>query len=1040
MFITVVGSALAEPPEFIIQRIGIEQGLSQSNVYSILRDSHGFMWFGTGDGLDRYDGFGFAHFRHRPRDSSSLPGSAIRVLAEDSLGNIWIGTGDVGAAMMNRRSGRVRFFRNNPHDSSSISSNAITTIVVDRTGIVWVGTSTGLDRIDPRTSRVERFIDFGILPYQFSGVTSLRMNRFGELAVTGFHTPRDTLCTINPHTRKITPFIYAGDLENLRCVGENPSGEFMLEGTSGRQSRYVNIPREGSRNNIGNALRPGISGVLDLAHMIASIDEDFVFARLFEFGHGVGGIIAHRTGFDADGYLKLDSPGFNIPDIKGRIISFQPGQKGMYWVGTSNGVYRLVARDHRFSQALIPPFGLAFPKDKPSLATRIRSIQLDRTGDLWIGTDDALYRRHDPRGWGIYRSDPKQLDGMINSTINVIYEESDGRLLVGTNAGVLAYDRGRDRFRSAYNASDNPTSRFPHNIWSMVRDTAKNFWVGSLATGLFEFDGDGHLRQQFLPDTAKPGSISNSNVWSLLVDHTGSLWVGTAGGLDRWNPATRTFLHYRYSAANHRSLPGDNIWWLHEDEQGRLWIGAYGGGIARYDRATDDFTSFTTQEGLPNDGVYTIQSIGSELWIGSNAGLTRFDTRSGGMRSYDSSDGLQSNEFTYKASFKGNNGELFFGGIRGVNSFRPDQLQGNPTPPALAVTSFRLVDSVISEELFDGDSVECDYAANRISFEIAALDFINPAKNQYSYKLEDYDNKWSSPGSRRYVSYTGLPPGDYILLVRGSNSDGVWNMKGMRILIRVIPPFWLTLWFKGLLALVALGALAFALFVYRRSLRRKETQKRKVLESQLQGLRSQMNPHFIFNSLNAIQNFIVSNAGDSAAQYLAKFARLMRMVLEHSQHPTIPVVDEIAFLKHYLDLEGLRFEHRFESVIEVDPTMNVHEQHIPSMLVQPYVENAVRHGLLPFKGAGRLTVRFISEKDGIACTIEDNGVGREASRTLRGERSTHQSIGMSLTNERLDLLNSLRNRPMRVSIEDLFDATTGAPSGTRVTIHIPSET
>jgi len=525
----------------------------------------------------------------------------------------------------------------------------------------------------------------------------------------------------------------------------------------------------------------------------------------------------------------------------------------------------------------------------------------------------------------------------------------------------------------------------------------------------------------------------------MAEDSRGDLWIGTNGGVCRWIPQTNSFKQYRNDPKNPRSVCGNNIWWIYQDGAGRLWVTAFGGGLSLYHPETDDFTSITMKEGLPTTSVVgVLDDEQGRLWISTNAGLVLYDPEKGQvLRVYDEGDGLQSKEFSYKALFKASDGELFFGGIYGLNSFYPSKLKDNPYIPPIAITSVRIFDREVRSEMFDGDTIEITYDENFLSFEFAALDYTNPSKNRYAYMLEGVDRDWVNCGSRRYVSYTNLDPGVYQFRVKGSNNDGLWNEHGASITLRILPPWWMTTWFRVTAGSIGLILVTLGVVLRVQAIRRKHLLERRILESQLQALRSQMNPHFVFNSLNSIQYLILHSDEYSASEYLSKFARLVRIILDNSRRPSISLDKEVESLLVYLELESLRFEGQMEYSLEISPELMSEEYHIPSMLIQPYVENAVRHGIRHKESGGRVTIAIAQREDSLYCTIEDNGVGRKRALELKRRSGIqHESVGMSTTKERLDILNAGREKSISVKVTDLYDMTE-TPCGTRVELCIP---
>ena len=336
-----------------------------------------------------------------------------------------------------------------------------------------------------------------------------------------------------------------------------------------------------------------------------------------------------------------------------------------------------------------------------------------------------------------------------------------------------------------------------------------------------------------------------------------------------------------------------------------------------------------------------------------------------------------------------------------------------------------------------------DYDMNNLSFNYSGICLTNPQRVKYSHILEGFDKKWSPVGYERIATYSNLPPGNYTFKVKCTNNEGLWTGVPAQFLFTVKTPFWKTIWFYVSLSLIFITGLIISIRMRIKNIEIKERQKtelnKKIANIELQALRAQMNPHFIFNTMSSIQHYIANNETDAALKYLAKFAKLMRSIIGNSKQQMIAISEELNAIQLYLELEVMRFTDKFEYKIIVDEEIDQNYDRIPSMLIQPYVENAIAHGLLPKEGQGKILIHLQKQMDSILCTIQDNGIGRERSKEFKKNRvQQHKSMGMSITQERLDILNSSLNRNLNAQIEDLYD--NGIPAGTKVQIIIPLET
>ena len=344
-------------------------------------------------------------------------------------------------------------------------------------------------------------------------------------------------------------------------------------------------------------------------------------------------------------------------------------------------------------------------------------------------------------------------------------------------------------------------------------------------------------------------------------------------------------------------------------------------------------------------------------------------------------------------------------------------------------------------------SLKLSYKQNFFSFEFAALNYDHPEENQYACQLIGFDKKIVALGTNRVINYTNVPPGNYTLKVIASNNDGVWNETGFEVKIVIIPPFWATWWFKAIVVLVFLGAV-FLFFKLRENRIKKEQARqtainKQIAEIRMMALRSQMNPHFIFNSLNSIQHFITTHEKDEALHYLSKFSKLIRKILENSRQNTVSISNELELLQLYIQLEQLRFSNKFDYHIKVDEKIDVENIEIPPLLIQPYIENAIQHGLINKNSKGDLWLSLERYNGSLICKIEDNGIGREKAQQIEQKKiSRHIALGIKVTNERISNLSSLLDYKIEVVIEDLYKTQEYAEElpealGTRVTISIP---
>ncbi len=809
------------------ERISVEQGLSQSVVNCILQDSKGFMWFGTGDGLNQHDGYGFTVYKHDPEDSNSLSNNVILSVYEDQSGVLWIGTYGGGLDRFDRENGQFTHYQNDPDDPHSLSDDAVWSIHEDQSGVLWIGTEGGLNRFDREQ---ERFIHYRADlndPYSLSNnrVSSIHedqsgvlwigtygggLDRFDRSADHFVHYQNDPN---DPHSlsHSVVLSIYEDQLGVL-WVGTEGGGLNRFEREKEQFTHYENDPDDLyslSSNNV-RSIHQDQSGVLWIG----------------TYGGGL-----NRFDRENGRFIRYQNDPNDPHSVSGNIIwSVCEDQSGVLWIGTNGGGLSKLDREKPFIHYQTNP------GDPDSLSTNgVWSVYEDQSGVLWIGTDGGGLDRFDRENghWRHYRSDPDDPHSLSSDVVYSIHGDQSGVLWLGTGGGGLSrFDRESEQFTRYQNDPLDPHSLSNNIVLSVCEDRSSVLWIGTYGGGLNRFDREKEQFTHYQNDPHDPQSLSDNVVWSTYEDRSGVLWIGTGGGLNKFDQEKEQFIHYQNDPDDPQSLSDDNVLSIYEDQSGMLWVGTWGGGLDRFDRAKETFTRYRERDGLPNDVVYGIlEDNQANLWLSTNSGLSKFNPRTETFRNYDVRDGLQSNEFNSNAYHKSSSGEMFFGGINGFNAFYPDRVRDNPYVPPIVLTSL----TQGGEDVDVGQAVESAIEAtfkwpdNFFEFECAALSYTQPGKNQYAYMLEGFDEGWNYIGTRRFGRYTNLPGGTYTLRLKGSNNDGVWNEEGISVTITIVPPFWETWWFRGIVALALVGAVTGG---YRLRVRSIETRSRQ-LETQV---------------------------------------------------------------------------------------------------------------------------------------------------------------------------------------------------------------
>lgn len=829
-----VAPAVGEPLPLRFQRVSIDQGLSQSIVECIAQDPRGFMWFGTEDGLNVWDGYRFDVLRPTPGRAGGISTNSIVSLFLDRQGYLWIGTFNGGLNRYDYRTGQIVAYRNDPRNPRSLGHDLVRSILQDRRGTLWVGTDGGgLNRLDP--SR-------------------------GSFTVYR-HDPR------NPRSLG-SDSVYAlfEDSRGILWVGTRGGGLNRFDPADGSFQRYRHDP---SRDD-------------SLAHDdVYAVLED----RKGRFWVGTQGGGLDRMDRTAGTFRHFRHDPADDGSIGGDLVSaLYEDRAGRLWVGTNGGGLNLF---HVSCGCFVRYRN--DPRDPGSLSrNEVRAIFEDAGGMLWVSTYGGGLNVCDPgrKAFYLFQSQPGNPDSLSNDIVWSFYEDTArGCVWIGTHGGGLdRFDPVARTWRHHRSGAGTPRPLSSDRIRVICPDPSGVFWIGTDGGGLNRFNPDTGEAVAYLNDPSAPGSLCHNQIRALAVDRFGKVWVGTfGGGLDCLDPATGVFTHYRYDARDPGTLGNDVVRAVHEDRRGRLWVATHGGGLNLLDRATGRFRRylanpggrntlssnfifaiheddegflwlgtwgaglnrfdprdgsaevFTTDDGLPSNSIYGIlRDASGNLWMSTNNGISRFDPLRRVFRNYSESDGLQSNEFNGGAFHRGHSGRMYFGGIHGFNLFLPLEIRDNPHVPPVAVTRFLKLNRPVETPLPITQMTELEIGPDDyyITLEFSALDFASPAKNRYAYRMEGLDPDWITvDAGRRHASYTNLEPGTYTFRVRACNNDDVWNETGASVRVVVHPPFWKTWWFRTLVILASVVILTLTGLEYQS--RHREKVRLRTLEREL---------------------------------------------------------------------------------------------------------------------------------------------------------------------------------------------------------------
>ncbi len=994
LFLT-LGASASFSQSASFRNFSIDDGLAQSQIYAVLQDHKGYLWLGTrGGGLSRFDGRTFYTFSEQQGISSNY----ISSLFQDEQHNIWIGTAN-GLTVYNGSK-----FKKIP-TADRRSNLAITGITQGKNEQLFCATNHGL---------------YELVDGKLQQKTLPKINK--DISIYAIYYSSNSL--------------FLGTGEGLY--------EYHFK----------------TKSTIYHGAKAKV-----MKNAITKIEKDQK-GRLLIGTYGDG-----MYCYDWKMYYRLD---LHLELYKETVFDFYcEGDK--IWIATlAQGLVEYNTTTGKFT---------TYSQANGLANNHVRAIIKDRCGDLWLGTSGGglsqlskkLFSHYTTTSglggnfvYSIYRDSKNQLwmgtaqngvsvmqNGIIRQfnkengfeaiKVKAIVEGENGKMYFGTEGqGIGILEDGKFHWMKG-------TTRF--YIKQMVRDKNGIIWVASVGNGLLRIDSK-VPEEQMTQIMTRQGCL-DTRLTTVHVDSRGMIWYGSeTKGVGCYSPQTEKHVWI----TQEKGLVSNTIRTITSDHSGRIWVGTAGFGIMAIDAKTFKvLKNITIKDGLHSSNIYCmIFDQKNNLLVGTESGLNQltFDKNLNVKRAvnYNRGEGFLGVETCQNSIWKDPDGKIWIGTVNGVTAYNSENRQVNKISPILNLVDVQLFyqslrktgykDHVLPWGVFEG--LDLPYDQNHLSFVFKGINLRNPEAVEYSWKMEGFDESWSPWTKDQRITYSNLPSGTFSFLVRSRNEDGVYSKEPLRFEITVSTPYWRTTWFYVLLVIGVLTIIILAFRVQSKRFKEKarKAQEQAELEKNLveleqKALRLQMNPHFIFNALNSIQGLIGTENETKARYYLAKFSRLMRQILDNSRKSVITLEEEIATLENYLLVEQFCTGDRFEYEITTNLMTEANYVEIPPMLVQPFVENAIKHGFRfspEEQRKGKITVHFEEQQDGIQCTIADNGIGRKASGQLKTFEETpkHESKGLTVTEERLHLLGD----GQRIEIIDLFNSENEG-CGTQINLFIP---
>jgi ligand-binding sensor domain-containing protein len=1002
LFVFLCNVRISGQKNYFTKTFTTENGLPHNHVRSIAQDSTGFLWIATWDGLSRYDGYELKNYYHNPTDSTSLAYFICDNVLVDYENNVWI-SGSGGISKYKRKSDNFLQFE----------YKYVGGIALDNEGKLWCNTYKGLQRWDYKLNEfktVKVKSDALKIDSETLSPGSIIFDNEDQLWILTTENDKRLIyrCTKNDFENYNADFIgtfysrYYQVFNNatfkfeIVVAPENDYRIFCAYGVFRFESRIKEfLPANENPDTIKNwIIREAYSrqenyhsevtrkkgNSQTLPHFV----ETYYVDKQNTLWQGILTPASTQTGLThvvkTPSGFKHYFTGLNPESGLNAIFPVLKDKNGSVWGGVTNMNRIFLHNPDGEEKQLIP-----LKEETWKLAQRPRALVEDSTG-VWIGYFQRLLAYYDYNtskfSEVILKKTEMEERNLPHSFVH-LKKIGDELLIVGF----------KEIFK--YNIKTKtiiPLKLIEHgidfNLYCITRDTDNTWWLGSSLGRIFHYDE--HFNEIAVYTVAK----GLFNVEDIVV--------------------------------------GDN---------NDLWISMLGAGLGHFDKESGKSKIYTTADGLANNTCYGMQKDkNGNLWISTNHGISRFNPKTEKFRIFGPEDGLKIDEFNSDNTYLAPDGEMFFAGMGGIVSFYPDSIGAdihNESASRLIIADFKVsgANRYFKKAIYDTDSVKLEKGDNNFKITFTCLDFVNASKIKYRYRLANKDKVFTETDFRnRSVNYANLSPGKYKFEVEATNVNGDWISKtGLFI---EIPPFFYQTWlFRFLLFLIVAGTIVYFVFTYNRQLRLKARQQQDELK--LESLRGQMNPHFIFNSLNSINYFISQNDRLAANRYIADFARLIRSILSNLSQEYISLAKELESINDYLQLEHLRFSDKFNYEILVDEVISPEDFLVFPGMVQPFIENAIWHGVRGLEGRkGFVKIRFFTENPGsLCCVVEDDGIGRKQSEAHKSTLPGKTSRGIGIVLERLRIINHLRNTNFKVTIEDLYSDR--KESGTRVRVDIP---
>jgi len=1010
-------NSYAQKNEYQFTNLTAEDGLSLSAVTKIIQDDKGFLWFGTYNGLNMYDGYNFKIFLPDQSNPKSISNHSIWALLKDHEGFIWIGTLD-GLNRYDEKSEQFYEYKNDPHDPNSISSSNITSIFEDKSGTVWIGTLNGLNKYnrDKDNFTVIKKVSDRLNEDSINTVTCIQEDYKGNLwlgtwngltcmqkngkIIKQFFSEKNDSKILN--YREIQALFE--DNENNLWIGTDGNGLKKYHIETGKFIDYSSVPAD--PNTLSNN---------SVTVMFKDKSGDFWVGTkdgLNLFNYKTGNFI--RILHDPEKPLSI---------INNEILSINEDNTGLIWIGSSGGLSKYYRPNNQFNY-----FQQGNEKSNKNLnSNRVHSVYIDKKGNIWVAAFGGLDEIITGKNKIIHHSHiPGNINSLNENFLMSVMEDKEGFIWIGTNeSGLNRYNPKTGEFKVFQHSHNDIHSLSNNGIVSLCQDHTGILWVGTF-WGLNRFDRKNGTCDRLFHNPNNPNSLCNDLVWTVFEDSKGMLWLGTdGGGASEFDPKSNKFITFSKDSANVNRISENRVFTIFESHDGIIWLGT-SDGLNAYNRATGKIKIYKKSDGLPGNSISSIQEDNEgRLWIGTEKGLSKFNRKTGIFINYTKRNGLKDLEFALNVSAKSFNGCLYFGCKSGIVYFNPDSIKDENLEVPVVLTDLKIFnqsvpitkDGILKESINGIKSIEIPSGYSVITLEFALLDYFDVKKNTFRYKLEGFDNDWNNVGSRNNATYTNLPPGNYTFFVRASNSNGVRNEKQASINIIIIPKFYETWWFRFS---VILGSIFIVIIVFKE--RTRSIQKRnKILENSViertkdldktikelnteiatkdkffsiiaHDLRSPFmallgySNHMV-EGIDVISKEEISNIAVNVYKATKNTYELLENLLQWARVKTgrISFAPELINLNNIIEETAELFKNNAASkeislTTEVDNNLNIFAD---LNMVETVLRNLIANSIKFTKIGGRVNISAKEEKEFVLISVSDNGDGMSQDKISR---------------------------------------------------------